>query len=117
MMLVKEITKWEGVSRQPNHTYLISEDYSKIFGYFKWDTKDFQMFKKAIRFDSRYRKFKVIKTDLYFKGEKPTNKQWKIAGSKGNVYVVEESANGLTCSCVGFKFHGKCKHIDEVTTR
>jgi len=117
MMLVKEITKWEGVSRQPNHTYLISEDYSKIFGYFKWGTKEFQMFKNPIRFDSRYRKFKVVKTDLYFEGQKPTTKQWKIEGSKGNVYVVQETAHGLSCSCVGFKYHGKCKHIDEVSTQ
>ena len=118
MMLVKEISTWTGVSRQPNHTYLISEDYSKIFGYFKWnDPKEFQMFTAPIRFDTRRRQFKVMKRNINFAGQKPSNKTWEINGSKGSVYVVEETANGLSCSCVGFKYHGKCKHIDEVSSK
>ena len=43
-----------------------------------------------------------------------SNKIWEIKGSKDHVYTVEESENGMVCSCIGFKYHGKCKHIDGV---
>ena len=65
MILAKETTKWEDVSRQPNHTYLMSDNMEKVFGYFKWhNPKDFMMFKKPIRIDKRYRTFKVIEKGI-----------------------------------------------------
>jgi hypothetical protein len=65
MILAKEITKWDVEYRQPNHTYLMSDSMSKIYGYFKWNnSKDFTMFKNPIRFDKRYRTFKIIQKGL-----------------------------------------------------
>ena len=65
MILAKETTKWEDVSRQPNHTYLMSDNMEKVFGYFKWhNPKDFMMFKKPMRIDKRYRTFKVIEKGI-----------------------------------------------------
>jgi hypothetical protein len=65
MILAKETTKWDDVSRQPNHTYLMSDSKEKIFGYFKWhNPKDFMMFSKPIRIDKRYRTFKVIQEGI-----------------------------------------------------
>jgi hypothetical protein len=114
MILAREITKWED-GMDCNHTYILTENMEKIFGYFKKSNpKDFMMFKNPIRFDTRYRKFKVIKRNMYFEGQKSTNKIWEIKGSKDHVYTVEESENGMVCSCIGFKYHGKCKHIDGV---
>jgi len=114
MILAREITKWdEGTAC--NHTYIMTESMDKIFGYFKRNNpKDFMMFKNPIRFDSRYRKFKVVKRNMHFAGDKPTHRVWEVKGSKDHVYTVEELENGMVCSCVGFKYHGKCKHIDGV---
>jgi hypothetical protein len=68
MILVKETTKWEGVSRQPNHTYLMDDKMYKAYGYFKWNNpKDFTMFKTPMSIDKRYRQFKTIKTGLTMK--------------------------------------------------
>lgn len=65
MILAKETTVWECDHRQPNHTYLMSNNKEKIFGYFKWhNPKDFMMFKNPIRIDKRYRTFKVIKEGI-----------------------------------------------------
>lgn len=65
MILAKETTKWDVEYRQPNHTYLMSDSMSKIYGYFKWSNpKEFMMFKKPIRFDKRYRTFKVIQKGI-----------------------------------------------------
>jgi len=113
MILAKEITKWND-GMDYNHTYIMTESMDKIFGYFKKNSKELQMFKKPLRFDTRYRKFTVIKRNLQFAGQKSTNKTWEIKGSKDHVYTVEETENGMVCSCVGFKYHGKCKHIDGV---
>jgi hypothetical protein len=65
---MKETTVWKEVVRQPNHTYLADENKRKIYGYFKFSNpKDFQMFKKPITIDTRYRSFKVVKDNLTFK--------------------------------------------------
>lgn len=71
MILVKETTVWTGVTRQPNHTYLMDDKMSKIYGYFKWhNPKDLMMFNKPYRLDKRYREFTIIKKGLKLaKGE------------------------------------------------
>jgi hypothetical protein len=57
-----------------------------------------------------------------------TNEHWEkqVKGSKGNTYTVshsrldpEESYRqgcdyGWTCTCKGFQFRGKCKHLTQV---
>lgn len=64
MILAKEITNW-AESYQPNHTYLMSDSMSKVYGYFKWnDPKQFQMFKNPIRIDKKYRQFQVLKKNI-----------------------------------------------------
>lgn len=111
MILAKEITVWDVEYRQPNHTYLMTDSMDKIIGYFKWNNpKDFTKFKNPMGFDTRYRKFKILQ-----RYEDNSNaKRWKINGSKDHVYYVEETSNGMSCTCVGFKYHGKCKHIEQV---
>lgn len=64
MILAKEISNW-AETYQPNHTYLMSDSMSKIYGYFKWnDPKQFQMFKNPIRIDRKYRQFKVLQKNI-----------------------------------------------------
>jgi hypothetical protein len=90
MILAKEITVWS-TDFQPNHTYLMNDSMDKIIGYFKWNNpKDFTKFKNPLRFDTRYRKFKILQR------------------------YVEETDNGMSCTCIGHKYHGKCKHIEQV---
>ena len=37
----------------------------------------------------------------------------KVEGSKGNTYTVRKNkkTGDVTCSCPGFKYRGKCKHL------
>ena len=65
MILAKETTKWDGNFK--NHTYLLSDDMYKLYGYFKFGTKEFKMFSKPMRFDKRYRTFKVLQKNLKMK--------------------------------------------------
>jgi hypothetical protein len=43
-----------------------------------------------------------------------TDKTWTVKGSKGDSYIVTRQNNLIQCSCVGFQFRRKCKHIDMV---
>jgi hypothetical protein len=64
MILARETTKWDS-ELQPNHTYLMSDGMTKIYGYFKFhNPKQFTKFKNFIRFDKRYRTFKIIQKGL-----------------------------------------------------
>ena len=64
MILARETTVWV-TELQANHTYLMSDNMSKIYGYFKFhNPKEFTKFKNPIRFDKRYRTFKIIQKGL-----------------------------------------------------
>ena len=43
----------------------------------------------------------------------PTIKTYKIPGSKGNVYTITIRDNMKDCSCPGFTYRRRCKHILE----
>ena len=44
----------------------------------------------------------------------PGEKSWTIKGSKGNLYTVKLSEGSYSCTCPGFSFRRKCRHIEEV---
>ena len=36
---------------------------------------------------------------------------WIVEGSKGNKYTVTLTGNQWSCTCVGFNYRRKCKHV------
>ena len=40
--------------------------------------------------------------------------EWDITGSTGKSYTVGFNDKGLDCSCPGFAWHGKCKHVKAI---
>jgi len=104
--VVQEVTDWEW----PNHTYLL--DGTTLLAYIKQGTKEPIWFKHPLkRFSTAGRKFKELKTNPF--GEVKTESTVvKVQGSKGNTYEVDTEAK--TCTCSGFQFRGRCKHLEEV---
>ena len=43
----------------------------------------------------------------------PGENSWSVKGSKGNVYTVKLSEGTFSCTCPGFSFRRKCRHIEE----
>jgi len=41
-------------------------------------------------------------------------KVWHVEGSKGNMYTIKLSDGAYSCSCPGFGFRRKCRHITEI---
>ena len=41
-------------------------------------------------------------------------KNWTVKGSKGNFYTVRLKGGQYTCTCAGFGWRRKCRHITEI---
>ena len=114
MKFYKETTQWKDGGA--NHTYLLSTNKTKMYAYVKDGTTKVIEFKNPIDIDIRGRKFVEVKNTFKYKikEEASVYPNWKVVGSKGDVYTVELVNEKYKCSCVGFKFKHKCSHIDKV---
>jgi len=113
--ILKETTVWSDGSNA-NHTYLL--DGTKIVAYAKYSDNTVQVLKSQIKIDKRYRTF--VKTKHYglekFIKKTPIKSNTRVfkVVSKTKEYFVELSDYNYTCTCTGFNFRGKCKHITAV---
>ena len=39
--------------------------------------------------------------------------EWRVQGSKGNIYTVSKLRDKYSCTCPAGKFRGTCKHIKQ----
>lgn len=112
MKVLKEVTSdWDVEYRLPNHTYLMNGD--KVIAYKPWHEDPIQYLKGTYRLDKRYRKFEelpFVAAEWDMEEQKAPSNIITVSGSKGNTYDVDVEAE--TCTCPGFTFRGKCKHID-----
>jgi len=99
----------------PNGIYLLNDSKDKMYAFRAKGTGDIKVFKNPIRIDLRGRKFVVnpvqFKTKL--KEEEPEGRVWVVKGSKGDEYKVSELNGNYSCSCSGFKFRSRCRHIEQ----
>jgi predicted nucleic acid-binding Zn finger protein len=113
--ILKETTVWSDGSNA-NHTYLL--EGTKIVAYAKFGGDEVQVLKTQIKIDKRYRTF--VKTKHYglekFIKKTPIKSNTRVfkVVSKTKEYFVELSDYNYTCTCTGFNFRGKCKHITAV---
>lgn len=102
MQAYKEITEWD----IPNHTYLL--DGNSLVAYIIDGESTPFYFKQPIKgFDRRGRKF-IELDDNPFTVTVTSNLR-EVKGSKGNSYFVNDLEQ--TCTCPGYTFRGRCKHI------
>jgi len=122
MKFLQEITQWDSPSI-PNHIYYLNDDKTKMVGYIKLGTTELKKFKSPISISTKGRKFKLVNIkgepdSVYFPAVaeyKPSNVVAKIAGSGGNVYEVSKVGKTYSCTCTGFQFRKKCKHVKQIT--
>ena len=115
MKVLQEITEWS--VKTPNHTYIVNDSKDKLYAYIKVGSKDLVELAKPMKFYTNKRKFKEIPNYTgYLPQEEivPVSKEWKVTGSKGDVYTVSEEQGNYSCTCTGFTYRGKCKHIESV---
>lgn len=121
MKIYTETTKWQ--TAIPNHQYILDDAKRTCFGYIKVGTVEPKMFSKPIPFDPRGRSFNVTGefmepkeyTQYVGRGDYQSVKEYKVKGSKGDTYTVTiTEVSGNSCTCAGFGFRGKCRHIEQV---
>lgn len=112
MKFFKETTIWKGDIA--NHTYVLSNDKSCMIGYVPLGKKSVFTFKNPIKISLSRRTFLEVKNTFGYTGPGNTAPSWEVTGSKGDKYIVTKEENGYTCSCTGFSFRGKCKHITQI---
>jgi hypothetical protein len=55
---------------------------------------------------------------LSAKIKKTAAKTWKVKSSRGNeIYTVINNSGAWSCTCVGFQYHRKCKHITNLQSK
>lgn len=110
MEAVREVTVWEGLEyRAPNHDYLLDGD--KIIAYRPWGTGEIRVLSGKIKIDRRGRKFEKLEPNPFATPENAAeNAVREVKGSKGQTYYVNIEEG--TCTCPGFTFRGKCKHVE-----
>ena len=113
MQFFQETTKWKDAV--PNGIYLLDDSKSKMYAFIKAGEKSAFTFKNPIRISTRGRTFVPVKNTFNYKIKEDTVEQkWTVTGSKGDKYIVRMADNMLQCSCTGYKYHGKCKHADQI---
>lgn len=95
---------------------------SETFNAILLPTREFSVFSNAtdiriIRLDKNkpeilYMSKKHIKS---INGKGTTSKtKWEVQGNSGSYIVNMISSDNFTCTCPGFKFRKKCKHIENI---
>ena len=115
-----ETTVWSDGSTK-NGQYYLTDDKMYMVAYQAPGETEYKRFKSPIRIDKRGRKFKVIgdgeSDSLYIvktQPEAPVAEAIPVSGSNGAKYYVTKRGKTLTCTCQGFQFRHKCKHIDSI---
>ena len=114
----QETTQWTN-PQQRNHFYLLSENRSKLYAYVKFGLEQPQVFTKLMSFDVRGRRFVKIQDRWHIKLDQPTVNEstWSVSGSRGDNYTVSKENQTWTCTCSGFTFRGRCKHIEQIKSQ
>ena len=110
-----ETTVWSDTTI-PNGVYLLDDGKSKMYAFQPHGTSEIRVFRNPIRIDTRGRKFVVnpVQFKIQLQEPEPEGRYWIVKGSKGDEYRVTESGGNLSCSCSGFRFRGKCKHVESI---
>jgi hypothetical protein len=124
MKFIEELTVWDSASAK-NHIYYVDDAKTRMVAYIKNGTTELFRFKRPIQFSTKGRKFRVLATpgepdSVYFgtptpdltKSQSPTTIE--VKGSKGETYFLNKVGDKFACSCPGFQFRRKCRHVEQL---
>lgn len=96
-----------GATTYPNNTYAVSSSRTKYHGHWNSKTQTGHVAGTLLSFSTTRRKFKEVRL-VEAKG-------WVFKSSKGDKeYEVTQDGVKLNCTCPGYTFRRKCKHVTEI---
>jgi hypothetical protein len=104
MVIVREVTEWAGPVA--NHIYVLNDSMTRMIAYVPQGSDRVQKFKNPIEFDRRGRKFEELP------GAAKSSQSKTVEGSGGQQYRVTKTENGWTCTCPGWTYRGRCRHVE-----
>lgn len=117
MKVFQEVTEWSDSTQ--NHIYFMNGSKSKVYAYIRKGTKTIFEFKRPLKIDPARRKFLEIENQWRYVAkeepeveEKPSGQTWTVTGSKGDQYIVSLDGERWSCTCSGFQFRSRCRHVD-----
>jgi predicted nucleic acid-binding Zn finger protein len=117
--ILQETTKWTGDYLACNHTYLL-DNQNRIIAYIKHNDDQVNVLKTQIKIDKRYRTFIKVRNNalerLIPSTLKSNTRVFKVK-SNTKEYIVELNDSNYSCTCTGYSFRGKCKHITAVAEK
>jgi hypothetical protein len=119
--ILKETTVWNTDFPVPNHTYLLDGD--KLVAYAKFGSDEIVISKTQIKISKRYRTFVRdshigLKKLIVAKPPEAGVRTFKINSKQKEYFVtLKEKSNTFSCTCTGFQFRGKCKHVEAVVAK
>ena len=120
--ILQEVTIWKSEFPVPNHVYLLDNN-DNIIAYIKQGDNVINQLKSNIKLNRRYRKFikvnhaglsKLISKDNGHDYSKKIGVRIFKVISGNHDYKIELDNSILSCTCIGFGYRGKCKHIEAV---
>ena len=118
--ILRETTTWSTDYSVCNHTYLLGSG-NRVIAYINANNGLLIQPKTQLKIDKRYRTFVRDNHPELIKLQKSLIKNSDIrifkVKSKEKEYTVTKSVTSFTCSCTGFNFRGKCKHVDAVAKK
>lgn len=108
-----ETTDWK--DSVPNGIYLLDDAKTKMYAFRPGRTGEIKVFRNAIKIETRGRKFVVnpVQFQTELREPEPEGRSWIVKGSKGDEYKITEHSGNYSCSCSGFRFRSKCRHIEQ----
>lgn len=111
MVIVQETTDW-GKHNVMNHVYVLNNSMTHMVAYVPAGSRTVKKFSKPMSFDRRGRTF------VELEGGKASEPQVRIVeGSGGKKYRLTEQDGSWRCSCPGYLFRGKCRHVEDLTDK
>ena len=107
MEALQEVTEWQSGSAV-NHAYLL--DGNAMLAYVRKGTSTPFWFSKPITISRTGRRFVRLEENPFDVGSVAQDPDVvQVSGSKGSIYTVNTRLN--SCTCPGYQFRGRCKHI------
>lgn len=107
--ILREVTGTVDGFNYPKHLYYVNEKDKLVWFQVEDYSRGLDKYNKPKAFDTRRRKFELVGTVPELHDD---NSIVEVKSESGYIHHVNKDK--MSCTCKGYKFRGKCKHLSIV---